>query len=74
VAEGLRSPEARTIPVDLDGIEMRLPESPFVMNGKRIEISNTAPQIGEQTDEILRDAGFADAEIADFRAKGAIRG
>jgi len=74
VAEGVRSPEARAIPVDLDGIEMRLPESPFVMGGKRIEISNTAPQIGEHTEEILIDAGFAETEIADFRAKGAIRG
>lgn len=74
VAEGVRSPEARAIPVDLDGIEMMLPESPYVMGGQRSEITNTAPEIGEHTDEILREVGFEINEIADLRSQGAIAG
>jgi len=32
-----------------------------------------APRQGEHTDEVLREAGFGDAEIAELRASGAIR-
>ncbi|GHD01292.1 CaiB/BaiF CoA transferase family protein [Novosphingobium pokkalii] len=72
VAEGIRSPEARAIPVDLDGVEMMLPESPFVLDGMRNRITNSAPEVGEHTDEILLDVGFDQDEIAALRAGGSI--
>ncbi|MFB0874940.1 MULTISPECIES: CaiB/BaiF CoA transferase family protein [unclassified Sphingobium] len=72
VAQGIRSPEATAIPVQLDDEAMMLPESPYVVDGKRIAITNSAPAIGEHTDEILREAGFAEDEIAAFRASSAI--
>jgi crotonobetainyl-CoA:carnitine CoA-transferase CaiB-like acyl-CoA transferase len=30
------------------------------------------PEIGEHTDEILKEFGYGDAEIAGFRARGVI--
>jgi formyl-CoA transferase len=31
-----------------------------------------APELGEHTDEVLRELGFASAEIEDLRADGAV--
>jgi crotonobetainyl-CoA:carnitine CoA-transferase CaiB-like acyl-CoA transferase len=35
----------------------------------RMHIVRAAPTIGQHTDEIMREMGFSDAEIADFRAQ-----
>lgn len=42
-------------------------------DGTPIEPATTAPQLGEHTDEVLRDAGWSDADIADLRSKGVVR-
>lgn len=72
VAQGVRTPEATALAVDLDGDEMMLPASPYVIDGKRIDITNTAPKLGEHTDEILREIGFNAEEIARLKHEGAV--
>ena len=32
-----------------------------------------APELGQHTDEILRDAGYGDERIAQLRARGAVK-
>jgi crotonobetainyl-CoA:carnitine CoA-transferase CaiB-like acyl-CoA transferase len=41
---------------------------PVVLSGSPAEIRGRAPELGEHTDEILRDVGFADDEIASMHA------
>jgi len=71
VSAGIRSSEATAIPLDLDGVDMMLPASPYVMGGARSSISDAAPAIGEHTAEILEELGFSSLEIADFVSTGA---
>ena len=47
--------------------------APF-FNGAPIDPTPTAPQLGQHTDEVLRDAGWSDADIADLRATGVVHG
>lgn len=72
VAEGIRTAEASATPIDLDGVEMMLAASPFVMNGKRIPTPETAPTIGEHNDEILAEIGFSEEEVEALRDQGAV--
>lgn len=72
VAEGIRTAEASAIPIDLDGVEMMLAASPFVMDGKRIATHPRAPAIGEHNDEILAEIGFSGEEVEALRAQGAV--
>jgi formyl-CoA transferase len=37
------------------------------------DVSRRAPQLGEQTDEVLRGVGFSAEEIAALRKSGAAR-
>ena len=37
------------------------------------DVSRRAPQLGEHTDEVLREAGFSSDEIAALRQSGAAR-
>ena len=54
----------------LDGIPM--PASPIRVEGARLGIDRPPPLLGEHTDEILREAGFGDDEVAQLRAAAAI--
>ncbi len=45
---------------------------PFSLSRTPATIRTPPPLLGEQTDEILAEAGYAEAEIADFRARGVV--
>jgi len=47
--------------------------SPIKMSATPPDVSRRAPQLGEHTDDVLREAGFSDSEIAAFRQSGAAR-
>ena len=55
----------------LDGI--RLPPDPIRVDGARLPLRLPPPRLGEHTDSVLAEAGFASDEIAALRAEGAIR-
>jgi crotonobetainyl-CoA:carnitine CoA-transferase CaiB-like acyl-CoA transferase len=47
--------------------------SPIKMSATPADVSRRAPQLGEHTDEVLREAGFSAIEIAALRQSGAAR-
>jgi formyl-CoA transferase len=47
--------------------------SPIKMTATPPDVSRRAPQLGEHTDEVLREAGFGTSEIAALRECGAAR-
>ena len=52
---------------------MRALGSPIKMSATPPDVSRRAPQLGEHTDEVLREAGFSSDEIAALRQSGAAR-
>jgi crotonobetainyl-CoA:carnitine CoA-transferase CaiB-like acyl-CoA transferase len=46
---------------------------PLSIDGERIHHRRQPPQLGEHTDEILRELGYVDAELETLAADGAIR-
>ena len=50
----------------------RLSSSPMQFDGKGLEISRRAPDVGEHTDEVFRSLGVDDAEIERLRSAGAL--
>jgi crotonobetainyl-CoA:carnitine CoA-transferase CaiB-like acyl-CoA transferase len=51
---------------------VKLLRHPLEFSTGRAEVRRMPPMSGEHTDEILREAGYADAEIAALRQEGAI--
>ncbi|MEP6807220.1 MAG: CoA transferase [Chloroflexota bacterium] len=51
---------------------MRLAPDPIRIDGERLPLRAPPPRLGEQTDEILRQAGISDEEIAELRAHGVV--
>jgi len=47
--------------------------SPIKMSATPPDVSRRAPQLGEHTDDVLREAGFSSSEIAALRQSGAAR-
>jgi formyl-CoA transferase len=45
---------------------------PFTLSRTPSRLAAAAPEYGEHTDEVLREAGFSEAEISAFRAAKAI--
>jgi formyl-CoA transferase len=43
-----------------------------LFDGAPIEPTPNAPELGQHTDEVLRDAGWSDADIADLRARSIV--
>jgi len=61
---------ARAMIVEADGITQFAP--PLKMSEFEFAVERTAPAAGEHTDEILREAGYRDAEIAALRSEGVV--
>jgi crotonobetainyl-CoA:carnitine CoA-transferase CaiB-like acyl-CoA transferase len=49
----------------------RLASSPMQFDGQGLEVRRAAPAIGEHTDEVFRELGLSDDEIARLRTQGA---
>jgi crotonobetainyl-CoA:carnitine CoA-transferase CaiB-like acyl-CoA transferase len=47
--------------------------SPIKMSATPPDVSRRAPLLGEHTDEVLRETGFSDLEIATLRQSGVVR-
>jgi crotonobetainyl-CoA:carnitine CoA-transferase CaiB-like acyl-CoA transferase len=56
-----------------DGSESMVPLMPFTLGGERLGIHHQPPLIGEHTDELLRQAGYSDARIAELKARAIVR-
>jgi crotonobetainyl-CoA:carnitine CoA-transferase CaiB-like acyl-CoA transferase len=61
-------------PVDYPGLPRPAPlaKTPVRLSETPAEIRNRAPTLGEHTDAILAEIGYAGAEIAELREKGAV--
>jgi crotonobetainyl-CoA:carnitine CoA-transferase CaiB-like acyl-CoA transferase len=55
-----------------DGRETRLPALPLEVGGRRLGVRRDTPTIGGDGPEILREAGYADAEIEALVADGVL--
>lgn len=66
-AEALIHPQfvARGMSVEADGITQYAP--PLKLSGWQFAVARAAPQPGEHSADVLREAGFAEQEIADLR-------
>ena len=51
---------------------VKLLRHPLEFSTGRVEVRRMPPMSGEHTDEILRETGYADAEIAALRQEGAV--
>jgi len=52
--------------------DVKVVASPITMEGVAKDIRLPTPEAGAHTDEVLRAAGFADADIAEMRRKGIV--
>jgi len=51
---------------------MKVLNNPIKLSETKAEITTAAPRLGEHTEEILRDLGYAETEIKAMKASGAI--
>jgi alpha-methylacyl-CoA racemase len=61
---------ARNMVLDADGLKQFA--LPLKFGEFEFAVERNAPEAGEHTDEMLREAGYGDAEIATMRAEGVI--
>ncbi|PZQ72226.1 MAG: formyl-CoA transferase [Variovorax paradoxus] len=54
-----------------DGSESKVPLLPFTIGGERLGIRHQPPLLGEHTAELLRAAGYSDAQVEAMLAAGA---
>ncbi|MCT9810031.1 CoA transferase [Acidovorax sp. Be4] len=57
-----------------DGKESLVPLLPFTLDGSRLGLRMQPPLAGEHSSELLREAGYSDAEIADLISKSITQG
>jgi len=55
-----------------DGSKAQLPALPIEIGGKRLGLHRDLPQIGEHTEEILKSAGYSDAQLKELTEKSVI--
>jgi CoA:oxalate CoA-transferase len=79
VPEALDTPQVRHRKLlqtftDIPGLRhpVTLTRAGFKMSGGDPEVSSPPPHLGQHTNQVLRELGFADAEIERFRTVGAI--
>ncbi|MGB6230654.1 MAG: CaiB/BaiF CoA-transferase family protein [Litorimonas sp.] len=56
-----------------DGTDAKLPALPVALNGERVGLRLSPPKVGEHTDEVLREAGHSEEQIATMRKAGRIQ-
>lgn len=52
--------------------EVSMLSSPLHYNGSKLPINLPAPRLGEHTDEVLKDIGLSESELAEFKQKGVL--
>jgi crotonobetainyl-CoA:carnitine CoA-transferase CaiB-like acyl-CoA transferase len=57
-----------------DGSQSKVPLMPFTLGGERPGIRLQPPLLGEHTSELLREAGYSDAQIAQLKTHHIIAG
>jgi len=57
-----------------DGHMAKVPLAPFTLDGQRPGIRLQPPHIGEHSNELLKEVGYSDAEIAALKAGGVASG
>ena len=55
------------------GATTHLPALPIEMAGRRMDLHHDLPREAEHSQEVLREAGYADAEIERLVAEGVVR-
>ncbi|MEM4780886.1 MAG: CoA transferase, partial [Halalkalicoccus sp.] len=66
--------EARAMAREVEGPAgtVELPGSPMFLSETPTSVRRHPPELGEHTEEVLREAGYTDEEIEAFRERGAI--
>ena len=77
VAEAFNDPQARHLGLGqtvtaTDGREITLPRQPFRLSRTPSTLRTRTPEFAEHTDEVLRELGLSQAEIAALRERGVV--
>lgn len=78
VAQAAEHPQLKAIggveEIEIDGVPVKLVTAPLRMEKTPPAIRLAPPALAAHTDEVLRDLGYDEAEVAALRAKGAFGG